>query len=149
MSKAFCAGAALIVLTAVCWIETRDLEIGTLSDMGPGLWIRSILCLIMAFGFILIASSFSKSNSTVEKIHFRGPTFIAIAILSFAFMIPNFGLAVAVPSTVLIAGLASREARLIELLPLALGVTIVAIGLFPHLLGQSIPVLIIPGMFRY
>ncbi|MDJ1157951.1 tripartite tricarboxylate transporter TctB family protein [Chelatococcus sp. SYSU_G07232] len=140
----FAAGLSLVALMVFALWAGRDLDQGTLRAMGAGMLPRAIAVLIGLCGAALVAVSFVKDGDPLERWHLRGPFFVCLGILAFAFTIRSVGLAVAGPLVAIVSGVASPETRLRELLAFALVVTAFCIGLFRYVLNLPLPVLIIP-----
>jgi hypothetical protein len=101
-------------------------------------------------GLILIGTAFAKPGDLMERWSLRGPVFITIAILAFAITIrpfsfgsvsiPGLGLVVAGPLAIMIGGYATPDARLRELVILALALSAFCMLLFGDALSLPIPV---------
>ena len=95
--------------------------------------------------------AFIKEGDALERWSLRGPVFVIVAILAFALTIrpfslrrpltiPGLGLLVAGPLAIIIGGYATPEARLRDLVILALSLTPFCMVLFGDLLNLPIPV---------
>jgi hypothetical protein len=118
------------------WIS-RDLIGGTASAMGPGYLPRALCLCLVALGVFVGVKARAKQGQ-LQRWH--GISLVAVlgSIFAFAFLVPRLGLLVAAFVTVVMAGLASRETRLREVLPLALGLAAVAVAVFIFALGLPI-----------
>jgi len=143
------SGFALLALAALALWLSRDLPSGTLRAIGPGLMPRWLAYGVGACGLALVAIGLVRTGTALERWTFRGPVFVILAILAFALTIrptplgaissPGLGLAFAGPLSILIAGYATPEARLRELLILGLALTAGSMLLFGDLLNLPIP----------
>jgi hypothetical protein len=143
-------GLLLIALAALALWLTRDLDQGTLNSMGPAMLPRWLAVGVGLAGLALLVSAFFKDGDPLEPWSLRGPFFVIVAILAFAITIrpysigpvsmPGLGLLVAGPLAIIIGGFATPEARLRDLVILALSLTPFCMVLFGDLLNLPIPV---------
>jgi hypothetical protein len=142
-------GLVLVALAALALWLTRDLPQGTLRSMGPAMLPRWLAVAVGASGIALAAAGLLKHGDALERFSLRGPAFVILAILAFAATIrplalggvttPGLGLLFAGPLAILIAGLATDEARLRDLVILALALTAFCMELFGDMLNLPIP----------
>jgi hypothetical protein len=76
----------------------------------------------------------------------RGPLFVCLGMVIFAFGIRSFGFLIAAPMAMFVCGIGSQELRWKELVIFTLAMTAFCIGLFRYALNQPIPVLMLPGL---
>ena len=144
------AGVTLAALAALALWLTSDLPQGTLRSMGPALLPDWLAIGVGACGLALVGTSFASDGSALERWSLRGPVLVILAIVAFAvtirpfsigeFSLPGLGLAIAGPLAILIGGYATNEARLRDLLVLALLLTPFCMVLFGDLLNLPIPI---------
>jgi hypothetical protein len=142
-------GLLLLALAALALWLTRDLDQGTLNSMGPAMLPRWLAVAVGLSGLALLAFAFIKHGDALDRWSLRGPVFVIVGILAFAFTIrgisfgsltiPGLGLIVAGPLAIVIAGHATPEARLRDLIILALSLTPFCMVLFGDLLNLPIP----------
>jgi putative tricarboxylic transport membrane protein len=142
----FVAGLSLVALAAFALWATSDLPQGTLRAMGPAMLPRWLAIGVAVCGICLVIVSLVRQGASLESWTFRGPIFIALGIVCFAFTIRLVGLLLAGPLAVIIGGFASDEVRWKEILIFGTLMTLACIALFRYALGQPMPVLIIPGV---
>src|SRR3712207_1295908 len=152
-------GLLLIALAALALYLTRDLDQGTLNAMGPAMLPRWLAIGVGLSGLALVAFAFLKDGDPLERWSLRGPVFVIGAILAFALTIrpfslgglttPGLGLLIAGPLAIVLGGFATPEARLRDLVVLALSLTPFCMVLFGDLLNLPIPVFpqAITGLF--
>lgn len=143
--QSFVSGIALIALALFALWTLRDLSQGTLRAMGPAMLPRWLAIFSGLCGFALLVWSFLRDGEPLERWTLRGPIFVGIGIIAFAFTIRLFGLVVAGPLALIIGGFASNETRPKELVIFAVLMTAFCILLFRYLLNQPMPILIVPG----
>lgn len=144
------AGLGLLALGLFAVWAGSDLPQGTLGAMGPGLMPRWLGLGVAACGGALVAAGLLRPGEPLQPVAWRGPVVVVAAILAFALTIrpvaiggvttPGLGLVVAGPLAVLISGYATPEARLRELVTLALLLTAGCMVLFGDLLNLPIPI---------
>ncbi|HEX2554644.1 MAG TPA: tripartite tricarboxylate transporter TctB family protein [Microvirga sp.] len=142
----FWSGLALIAFAAFAVWGVRNLSQGTLTSIGPAMLPRWVAIGIGLCGLVLVIGSFLREGRPLERWHVRGPLFVCLAMLVFAFGIRSFGFLVAAPLAMVVCGIGSSEVRWRELLVFALALTIFCVGLFRYALNQPIPVLLLPGL---
>jgi hypothetical protein len=142
------SGLVLVALALFAIWLTRDLPQGTLRAMGPAMLPRWLAIGVGLCGVALVAISLFRHGDPLERFTFRGPLVVAIAILCFGvtirgfnlggIQVPLLGLMVSGPLAIFISGFASPEARLRDLLILALALTAFCMALFGDLLNLPI-----------
>jgi len=148
--QSLAGGLFLIALAALALWLTRDLSQGTLNAMGPAMLPRWLAVGVGLSGLALLAFAFLKDGDRLERWSLRGPVFVIGAILAFAvtirgyafgpLVIPGLGMLVAGPLAIILGGFATPEARLRDLVILALSLTPFCMVLFGDLLNLPIPV---------
>ncbi len=148
--QSLAGGVLLIALAALALWLTRDLDQGTLNSMGPAMLPRWLAIAVGLSGLALLAFAFLKQGDVLERWSLRGPVFVIGAILAFAITIrpfsfgplaiPGLGMVIAGPLAIIIGGFATPEARLRDLVILALSLTPFCMVLFGDLLNLPIPV---------
>jgi hypothetical protein len=144
------AGLTLVALAVLALWLTRDLDQGTLNAMGPAMLPRWLAMAVGLSGLALLAFAFIKQGDALERWSLRGPVFVIGAILAFAITIrpfsfgplaiPGLGMVIAAPLAIIIGGFATPEARLRDLVILALLLTPFCMVLFGDLLNLPIPI---------
>jgi Tripartite tricarboxylate transporter TctB family len=149
--QSLAGGILLLALAALALMLTRDLDQGTLTTMGPAMLPRWLAIGVGLAGLALVVATFLREGDSMEHWGLRGPAFVIGAILAFALTIrpfsvggglaiPGLGLVVAGPLAIILGGYATPEARLRDLVLLALSLTPFCMVLFGDLLNLPIPV---------
>jgi hypothetical protein len=148
--QSLAGGLVLIALAALALWLTRDLTQGTLNAMGPAMLPRWLAVGVGLAGLALLAFAFLKEGDVLERWSLRGPFFVILGILAFAvtirpfsfgpLAIPGLGLVAAGPLAIIVGGYASPEARLRDLVILALSLTPFCMLLFGDMLNLPIPI---------
>jgi len=139
------AGVVLILFAALAVSALGNLPMGTLTVIGPAMLPKSVAFLIAFGGAILILRSVVRQGKPLERWQLRGPVFVLAGLLVFAATIKMPGFLVAATLASLIAGWGSHEVRPRELIIFSIVMTVSCIILFNVLLGQGLPILVIPG----
>jgi hypothetical protein len=119
----------------------RDYAIGVTSRMGPGYlpWVLSIGLIVL--GAIIAARGLMTDGQPLEPSHWRPLVFIIGAIIVFGFLIERAGLVVSGFLVTVLCALGYRDRiRPVEILVMAVVLTIFCVVLFIELLGQQMPV---------
>jgi putative tricarboxylic transport membrane protein len=136
----FWAGILFVVFGgAALWIG-RAYAFGTLSKMGPGYLPAVLSWTLLGIGGVLIVRALAVGGPAIERSMVKPQLFILAAIVVFALAIERLGLALAVALVAITAGLASRDMRWVEAIALGVGLAVLCVVLFVHLLGQPFTV---------
>lgn len=144
--RLFACGLALVALALAAIYGSWSLRHGTPQSMGPGFFPRTLAIMIGLWGLGLSVAAFFRDGPPIERIAFRGPLLITAAIVLFGLTIRTFGLAIAGPISLLLAGLATPEFKLSHAVALAVGVTAFCILLFRVFLDLPMPILRLPAL---
>ena len=151
-------GAIMVFLAVQTWIAAIGLDIGEISNFGPGMMPRGLAIALFVAGSAVLINGLIQSGSAAEKLRvaWRPPSYLALAIGLFALFIrggdfwilatPQLGLCIVGPLTVVVAGFATPQADARELAVLAFGLTAAALLVFSDLLGVLLPVF--PGVLE-
>lgn len=147
------SGLSLIAIALVAWIQVEPLDVGTIKYFGPGMLPRGLSMILFVAGIVILLLGLFESGRSAEyfRASWRGPVMIMVSLSVFAatirgtdvlgFSLPQFGLVVAGPLAVVIAGYATPEANFRDLVVLAFGLTALCTLVFSDLLGLAIPIL--------
>jgi putative tricarboxylic transport membrane protein len=135
----FAAGLFLIAVAAFAYWLSRDLTMGTLRQLGPGMVPHLLAVLLAVCGAVLVVNAFRVAGPSLERWALRGPVFVFGAAFLFAATVRPLGLAVAGPLLIVISAMASHETRWRETLVFGIAMTAFCIVLFRLLLALPIP----------
>jgi hypothetical protein len=135
LSGAFCIAFG----GAVVW-GALGYRFGTVRAMGPGFAPAVLGGMLVAIGAGLLLTGL-RDRTPVPSINLRPLLLIVGALAAFGLTIGRFGLVPAVFLTVMIAGLAEREANRLMHLLLAVGMLALVYVIFIYFLGLPIPML--------
>jgi hypothetical protein len=115
-------------------------NVGTASQMGPGFMPALLGLVLMVLGLVIAGGSLVIRGPRVEPVYWRPLVCIVGALLLFALLIEQAGLALTTVLVVLVAGSGYRQRISWAWLGvLAVGMAALAVGLFIHGLKQPIP----------
>jgi putative tricarboxylic transport membrane protein len=145
----FAGGAFLLIFGLAAWWFARDLNIGTLRSMGPGMLPKAFALILAGLGVLLILQSLRNQGPALEAWSVRGILYVLGGCVLFGLMIrgfevgplkvPSLGLIVSGPLVVLVAGLAATDRNIKEIVIFAVAMTAGCALLFKYLLGLPIP----------
>jgi len=127
--------AVAIATTAATW----KLRVGTAANMGPGYMPRALSLGILGFGLYFVVRGAVKPFQAIERPQPRAVFGILASVAVFALLAPTAGLAIATFATIVVAGFASTETRLVENLLFALAMAAGAVLLFIKALSLPVP----------
>lgn len=149
VSRDLGAGACLLGIAAVATWQGAGLELGSLRQMGPGMFPRVLALLVGVCGAALGLRSWLQSRAEPEPGAerpsasraqvWRAPLCLVLAATVFGLSVRPLGLVVATPLSLLMAALASPDSRLNQSLWFAVGMTGFCVLLFRKLLTLPIP----------
>ncbi len=134
------AGLFLLAIAGVALWLGSDLPIGTVRQLGPGMFPRVLAILVGFVGLLIFIDAFLERGEKLERWPLRAPLFILGAAIAFGFAVRPLGLIVAAPLVMVIGAFASPETRLREVLIFGTAMTVFCVGLFKYALGLPIPV---------
>ncbi len=114
---------------------SRDLQGMHGFSFGAGTAPRMFAVLLLVLGFGVAVTGLLNEGPAIQKYHWRGPFFVSLAIISFAFTIRPLGLVISAFASFLIAALGTPETRWGEALIVGVLLTLGCSLLFPYALG--------------
>lgn len=118
-----------------------DLEMGSLSEMGPAYFPRAVSCLLILLGIAITTTGFSKNAARLELPWALRPILmVTLASLAFALLLERAGIVLALSANVLIGAMAGRWPGWLMLVLLATSLIVASIALFVWALGMQIPI---------
>lgn len=135
--------AGLMFIAFGLWglAASYDLEMGTLSEMGPAYFPRVVSGLLIALGSAITCTGFFRHAAILELPWALRPILmVTIASLAFALLLERAGIVNAITATVFIGVLAGERLRWLPLIALTAGLIVASIALFIWALGMRIPV---------
>jgi hypothetical protein len=135
-----------VVVAAILLQALSHVSANSYSAFSPALFPRVCTYAFAAGGLVLIARGFVKDGPGLERLPLRPALLVTLGVVAFGLVTPVFGYGPAGLLTMLIAGLATPDARLRELFAVSLGLIIFSIALFSYVLKLTMPILLLPGL---
>jgi hypothetical protein len=123
-------------------VLSRQYDMGTLAQMGPG-WFPFVLGLLLVLLGLLVAvgaSQSAASSGDIDPIGWRELGLVVLAIALFALLLPYLGVVVSIVLMVVTAALAAHERRAIEVGIVAVALSLLCYVIFIRGLGVPLPV---------
>ena len=131
----FVGGLALVAIAAFALWASSDLQGMHGFSFGAGTAPRMFGILLLGLGAAVTVVGVFTEGPTLAKFHWRGPLFVALAILCFALCIRPMGMIFSAMASFLIAALGSTETRWKEAFIVGACLTAGCALLFPYALG--------------
>ena len=128
-------GAALIALALFAYEASRDLPGMRGFAFGPGTAPRGFAYVLGALGVAVSATGLLTKGPGIDRFYIRGPLFITLSVVLFAWLVRPLGLVIASFLSILAAAGATPEARLVETLVWGAVLTAFCVLLFPYALN--------------
>lgn len=138
------AGIVVILVGALVLRALGRISTTSYQAFSPALFPRLCTWATIAGGLVLVARGFLRDGPPLRPIPLRPVVLVTASVVVFGLVAPVLGYAPAGLLTVLVAGLATPEARPLELAAMAVVLVGLSVALFSLLLKLSIPVLILP-----
>jgi len=138
------AAGLLLVAAALFFglIGFTQLPLGSSFRMGPGYFPALLSTLLAVMGLIIAGRAIGRScEISTSGIPWRGILLTSGATVSFALLVPRYGLVPALTVAILLSSFASRRMTWPLALGLAAGLTLFSALLFRYGLGVSVPLL--------
>jgi hypothetical protein len=135
-------GVFLLGLGLFGLYATRNLSIGTASDMGPGYVPRALDWVVVASGIGYVVKGLLAAPTPMPAFAWRPLLAILAAVAVFALCFQSLGLIVAVMASILIAGLAQRPIQ--PLVLLLFGAAVAAFAALLFVWGLRLPLKLWP-----
>jgi hypothetical protein len=131
--------ALFIGLGGLGLVMSRGLDMGGLSQMGPGFLPRVVCWLLLAVGVAVGLPALRAKALPIESMRLRPVAVITIAIVGFAYAATHLGFVLASLWLIGSSAFAEPDTRWREIAPLALGLTLFGALVFVYALGVQVP----------
>jgi hypothetical protein len=142
--KDFWSGIMFLAFAAAALLTAHGYSLGSAGKMGPGYFPTMLGYALVLVGVILVARSFTLPGETVARIHPVPLMTIALGVVLFGVLIEPLGLIIAVMVATLMACLAGRQRRPLEIAALCVVMAAFSVGLF--VLALRLPLQIWPSI---
>lgn len=143
------AGIFMLVLAGLALVLARDLPMGSLRQIGPGMLPVAFAVLCATLGVLLVISSVRFKGEALQGWSWRGVIFVLGGACLFGLTIrgfeigpisvPSLGLLVSGPLVMLVAGFAASDLKWKELIIFTVAMSAACILLFKYALSLPIP----------
>jgi putative tricarboxylic transport membrane protein len=135
----FIGGIALMAVAAFALWASSDLQGMHGFSFGAGTAPRMFAILLFGLGAAVMIVGIVSDGPQLQRMSWRGPLFVSLGILFFAFAIRPLGLVISGLASFLISALGSHETRWIEATIVGICLTVGCALLFPYVLGLPMP----------
>lgn len=129
------AGLMFLGFGAAAIFIGRDYPMGSAMRMGPGYFPTILGGLLAVLGVAVLARALLGAPAPPPSFSLKPLTLVLASVAAFALSVERLGIIAAVVLVVLVSALASERFRWREVLPLALIMAALAVGLFTKGLG--------------
>jgi putative tricarboxylic transport membrane protein len=144
--REFWGGLVLIGVALFALWASRDLPGMRGFAFGPGTAPRMFAVILAALGLIISITGLTTKGPGIDRFHLRGPIFITLSVVLFAWLVRPIGLVIASYLSILAAAGATPEARLIETLIWGVALTAFCCFLFP--IALNLPLQLWPNSWE-
>lgn len=128
-------GFALVALAVFALEAAHDLPGMRGFAFGPGTAPRMFAIIVCVLGLVVSATGLFTKGPGIDRFYIRGPLFVTISVVLFAWLVRPLGLVIASYLSIVAAAGATPEARLIETLIWGAFLTAFCCFLFPYALN--------------
>ena len=138
-NKRFLSGVMFIGIGAIAIFMARDYPMGSALRMGPGYFPIVLGGIVIAFGVWEIIIGVLKPDPVKGNWSLRALAVLPISAVIFGILMEKAGFIPALIALIIASAFAGKEFKLIEILMLAVGLTVVCTGIFIYGLGLPYP----------
>jgi hypothetical protein len=146
--RAFTAGALFLAVAVFYFTMSFNYQQGTPARMGPGFFPKMVAILLGLIGAgVLLGSLTPRAHiEKLERWDLKGLLWITGSVALFGFLLPTFGLVIAIGVLVVLSSYASPEFGWLGSLVNAVVLIIFCVGVFVYGISLQFPVW--PTLFR-
>jgi hypothetical protein len=146
-NRDFFGGLMYIVTGAIgLWIA-RDYPFGSALRMGPGYFPSVLAGMMILFGIAIMMMGFKNNEKIKGNWSIRALIVLPLSTVAFGWLMEEAGFIPAMLVLIPFAAAAGKEFKLVEIILLTIGLTILCTGMFIYGLGLPYP--LIKGMWGY
>ena len=143
-NKRFLSGLMFIGIGGLALLIARDYPMGSALRMGPGYFPNVLSGVMILFGLAMLLKGILKPERVEGTWSLRALCILPIATVIFGLLMEHAGFIPALLVLIVTAAYAGREFRLIEVVMLAIALTVACWGVF--ILGLGLPYPLVVGM---
>jgi hypothetical protein len=140
------AGAAVVAFAVALLVALSRIPTTKFQAISPDLFPRVCAYALIAGGLALLVRGFVRAGPSLVRPRWRGTILIVLSVVAFGLVAPRFGYAPAGFLTIVIAGLAARDAKPLPLLAFATGLIAFSVVLFSLVLKVPMPAFTLRGL---
>jgi putative tricarboxylic transport membrane protein len=144
--REFWGGLVLIGVAMFALWASRDLPGMRGFAFGPGTAPRMFAIVLALLGLLVSITGLTTKGPGIDRFYFRGPIFITLSVVLFAWMVRPLGLVIASYLSILAAAGATPEARVVETLIWGAVLTAFCCLLFP--IALNLPLQLWPNSWE-
>src|SRR6516225_6801763 len=133
--REFYGGLVLVAVALFALWASRDLPGMRGFAFGPGTAPRIFAVVLGVLGIIVAATGVLTKGPGIDRFYIRGPLFVTLSVVLFAWLVRPMGLAIASFLSIVAAAGATPEAKLWETVVWAAFLTLFCSLLFPYALN--------------
>lgn len=137
----FIGGLALMAIALFALWASSDLQGMRGFSFGAGTAPRMFAFLLLGLGAVITAMGVLTEGAHLAKYHWRGPFFVTVSILIFAFSIRSMGMIFSAMASFMIAACGTPETKWVETFIVGACLTAFCSLLFPYALGLPLQLL--------
>jgi hypothetical protein len=141
-------GAIIVALAAGTLVALSRIPQARYQAISPDLFPRVCAWLLVGAGAALMLRGLLRGGERLDLPGLRSVSLVILAVLAFGYVTPTHGYLAGGFLTLVISGLATREARPAQLLVFSIGMIAFSVVLFSFILKVPMPILAIGGL-RY
>ena len=138
-NKGFLSGIHFMGIGAIGLYVAQDYPMGSALRMGPGYFPNVLSGMLILFGIYCLIQGLLKPEAMKGNWSLRALVILPVATVVFGILMEHAGFVPALIVLVFIASFAGPEFKFIEVLLLAIGLTVASVGLFIYGLGLPYP----------
>lgn len=143
-NKDFWSGVMLLVIGGGAGLIAQGYPMGTVLRMGSGFFPTALSGILCVFGIMLLLRAVKTTESIEGGWSLRALIILPIAFVLFGFLLDRAGFVPAMLLLVVGSALAGSEFRLIEVVALAVFMTVISIAIFIYGLGLPYQMIVWP-----
>jgi putative tricarboxylic transport membrane protein len=140
-NKGFLSGVMFIGIGVLAMYISRDYPMGSTLRMGPGYFPIVLSGVLVLFGIAMLVQGVVRPEPVEGNWSLRALAVLPLATVIFGVLMEHAGFIPALVVLILVSAYAGREFRFVEVLLLAVGLTIGAWALFIWGLGLPYPLI--------
>jgi len=141
-NKRFLSGIMFIGIGGLAMMMARDYPMGSALRMGPGYFPNVLAGVMILFGLAMLLKGVAKPERVEGTWSLRALCILPFATVVFGLLMEHAGFIPALIVLILISAYAGREFRFVEVLLLAIALTVACWGIFIEGLGLPYPLIV-------